>query len=174
MCIRDRPYTGITLWFGKKMMMSIVLYYDELYDKLPEGGHGEILPYYVMYETGKVSNNFVEIMEKEINDAQYSRKATMVAFTVFGLIFVFTGIGMIARAFFFKEVVSDSTDTEVSKKEPEREPSLQPENKEVVSLVVSETAEEPVQEKMLLQPDSEGEDLQKDEIPIEENKELTA
>eukprot|EP00829_Urostomides_striatus_P019893 TRINITY_DN799_c0_g1_i4.p1 TRINITY_DN799_c0_g1~~TRINITY_DN799_c0_g1_i4.p1 ORF type:complete len:912 (-),score=186.10 TRINITY_DN799_c0_g1_i4:38-2773(-) len=102
------PFTGITLKFEKKLMNSIILYYDELYDKISPKALGEILPYYSIYEIYKVHDMFVDGMEARIKEAVNARYATMVTFTVIGFIFVFVALGMIARSFFFKPTVCAS------------------------------------------------------------------
>ena len=146
------PYTGITLKSEKKLMTSMVLYYDELYDKLPEKGIGEILPYYSTFEYYKVRDAFVDGMTKEIKQAIGSRYAIMAAFTTIGLLFVLAAIAMISRAFFF-----DISHAGQHKKDENKE-SLVGSSEVKVEIKQEETAPKETTQKMLI----EGEDLQKD------------
>ena len=51
----------------------MTFYYDDLYVKLPEGGLGELLPYYSIYEKMKVSDSFIKYWEDSVNNARNSR-----------------------------------------------------------------------------------------------------
>ena len=145
------PYSGITFGYEKKYMVSMAVYYDDLYVKLPEGGRGELIPYYSIYEKMKVSDDFIKLWEDSVNNARNSRKATAIAFTIFGMMFVLAAIGMITRAFYFqpdtqsepKPAIADTT-SKTTKEEPADADSLKI---------------EPAKQKLII----EGEDLQKGE-----------
>ena len=96
------PYSGIVFKYEKKMMTSLAIYYDELYGKLPDGGLGELLPYYSMYETMRVSDAFAKFWEDSVNSALSTRRAIAITFTILGLLFVITAFTMVVRAFYFK------------------------------------------------------------------------
>ncbi len=95
------PYTGITFRLAKKMMTSLAMYYDELYDKTVAGGLYELIPYYSMYETAVASDDFINKIADDIIKSESTRQATTVIFLVLGSVFAFAGVGMIVRAFFF-------------------------------------------------------------------------
>eukprot|EP00830_Metopus_es_P000330 TRINITY_DN10366_c0_g1_i1.p1 TRINITY_DN10366_c0_g1~~TRINITY_DN10366_c0_g1_i1.p1 ORF type:complete len:1182 (+),score=213.41 TRINITY_DN10366_c0_g1_i1:2-3547(+) len=135
------PYTGITMKFEKKIMVSMVIYYDELYDKLPDGGLGEIMPYYSMYETGEASDKFIADMENDINSSQSTRRGIMAAFTIIGLLLIFSAIGMIARAFLYDDEGKEEGESKKTKAEKEGTSQLPP------------SLGEPAKEKLLLNED---------------------
>jgi hypothetical protein len=142
------PYSGITFAYEKKYLVSLAIYYDDLYTKLPEGGRGELIPYYSIYEKMKVSDNFIKIWEDSVNNARNSRKATAIAFTILGMMFVLAAVGMITRAFYFQPDAAS-----------EPKPAIADTAKTTKEETSGDLKIEPAKQKLII----EGEDLQKGE-----------
>jgi len=95
------PFTGITMQYYKKLMSSLVLYYDDLYVAPTSQLDAELIPYFSLYHNGSVSESFVMHMKNRILSSQSARHTVAITFTVLGILFFFSGVGMIIRAWFF-------------------------------------------------------------------------
>ncbi len=158
------PYTGITMQYAKKMMTSMVIYYDELYDKLPDGGLGELVPYYATYEYAKVSDSFADDMADNVANSQSTRQTVSVTFTILGTLFVFGGVCMIIRACFFEPEEGVSTAPSTVNVAPIIPPTT--ETKVEEPKPIAEQPTNPAAERLLVA--AEGEDLQQEPKPVAE------
>jgi len=120
------PYTGITMEYNKKLMFSLILYYDELYESISDLNIGEVLPSYSLYEKGSVSNEFLTNLAGRIFGSKYTREQIATTLTVFGVIFLLAGISMIVRSCWFTqaEITGVEEEKSIIKKEVEDENEL--------------------------------------------------
>jgi hypothetical protein len=96
------PYSGITIHFEKKLLTAIVLYYDELYEPLPDSGRGLFIPYYSLYESARISNASVDMFATHLENAKNSSVTIRVSFLTLGFLLVLPAIAMIIIAFRFR------------------------------------------------------------------------
>jgi len=106
------PYTGIALMTVRKLMVSLVLNYDELYESSIKEGNGEFIPYFALYENATVSKKFVDLILDGVLSSMNLRETLTIVFAVFGIVFILGGLAMIIRGFFYQahEVGLDFSD----------------------------------------------------------------
>jgi len=96
------PYTGITMSYKKKFMLSIVLQFDDLYDGRTSAITGQLLPLYALYENADVSEGFIDSMLKGILSSHNTRLAIRYSFSIIGGILIVVGIVLIIKSCFLK------------------------------------------------------------------------
>jgi len=96
------PYTGITMSYKKKLMLSIVLRFDDLYEGKSIDNAGQFLPLYALYENADAGEGFIDAMRKGILSSHDTRLAISISFSVIGGLFIAGGIVLIIRSCFFK------------------------------------------------------------------------
>ena len=158
------PYTGITMKRVKKIMSSLVLYYDILYISSERIGRGEFVPYYSMYENYTVSLNFANNMMDTILSMKSTRRTISITFTILGLLFIIGGISMIVRSCFFdpnKVTFDDEYDVDEIRDMEESPPNTTP-------LLINNENEERKQSSAELQPEPENTALEVDAPGLEQ------
>lgn len=112
------PYTGITVSFKKKMMFSVLLYFDDLYKGSSADEAGVFLPSYAMYETSDVHEHFINDIQTSILSSHITRVALIVTFCVLGGVLLVAGVGLIIRSCFLRpEEISEVSESLVEDKE---------------------------------------------------------